>query len=174
MISMSVIIDTSLNCYILYSFTQSLILRIGDETNNIREINANRPNNRWLDHATRYFILLSFSIITSCLFLVFAIISCISHLARSDHTYYWFSERPLDVNTDYIWQIDCLCNAYCIFFEREYAKKYYNRCCLSFTKIHHLVKFWFQRWAVKRRRRTNNYTCNEYQQPLSLSVDQDH
>ena len=140
----SVIIDTSLNIYVLYSFTQSIIQLIRSKSRHaINRASIVQETDNLLNIVTKYFILLSFSISSSSIFLIFCGISYGYNLGKKDDSLYWYPSdhyNTFEKIPPYIWQIDCLINAYCIFFERDYTKKFYDCCCVSMTKIHIGIK----------------------------------
>eukprot|EP01084_Bolivina_argentea_P261956 442876_1 len=164
--SISAIIDTGLNLYILHAFTEKILLLVCNTS--LRKYSESSGHSaqyetRLLEQVTKYFVLLSLSILTSLVFLIAAVSSCISDLKLQDEEYFLYPEthyRLVDKVTNYIWQIDCICNTYCLFFERDYTAPYYNLICKKVLRIHPCSKSIFISRANKKKLHM------QHQQPL--------
>eukprot|EP01084_Bolivina_argentea_P143637 252193_1 len=155
--SMSAISDTSLNCYILYSFTQKILLLICDMSpdQSIHAINVDQQQTKLLNKVTKYFILITCSIMSSLIALIIVSISDVHNERLHIQQYYLYPSSHYDWISQmgvYFWQIDCLCNTYCLFFEREYTNKYYNYLCGKTLRIHSCCKSFFISRAHKKQK----------------------
>ena len=135
-------VDGVVSICIIHSFTNSIVSLIWNHEEN---------TDIMLDILTRYFILLLFSIITTFVLSICLITSYIVYLSKGPGSWVASSDNDvLDHIANYAWQIDCISNAYCLFFERDNTKKYYRICCISGTRLHGLCKNMFKGIAVKR------------------------
>ena len=138
----SLTVHIVLNCYMLHSFTKNIIrLIISIWQQNKRPINtASELEDKLLDQVTKYFILLSLSIFSTFIFLIASATPYGVVIYTHGDGFWWYPNDEslpiLSLVSNCAWQIDCLCKAYCIFFERDYAKQYYTACGKMWCRVH--------------------------------------
>eukprot|EP01084_Bolivina_argentea_P261957 442880_1 len=165
------IVDVSLHTFMLFLLIKKILLLIADILliRSSNTIDKNRQNA--LTHrVTKYFILLAASVLSSFILLSVQCLSDTYDLFLQDNQYLLYPPHQnfhwLCYATNILWQIDCVINAYCLFFEREYNDKYYNCLCKKMLKVHSQSEQVLQRLAERKSKMLQLQAINMQYQEL--------
>ena len=98
-----------------------------------------------------------------------AIVGYVVDLINEENVPWTKQSTMLDIITNYSWQIECMANAYCLWFERDYAKSYYRHCCM---RVHFIIQEMFRNIVMRRTQRLESleHETTEFGEAMGLAI----